>query len=471
MSASVLHASIFGGASPIATALVAGGRTWTIGDLRDAVDQCATALRKVHNPAEPIACAVADPAAATIATLGCDLLDVPVLHLDPASSERPGLPTLTTSGSSADGAEEVPLGVCGLVLRRAAVARSWRGLPPGSHTFLTSGSTGTPVGVVRSAAAVVADARRVATHLGYGPDAPVVNATPLFHVYGFNYGLVAPLLAGAPVVHVPTRSVPSQLARAVHRHGARVLIGLPFHYGLLADGLATPSPALQGFAALRVAVSAGAPLAAGVPARIASGVPFTLHNCYGSSEAGAVTLAPVDGTTPPGSVGPPLSGVSARLAGPADDAPAGELLLRTDSLAVGRVSDGRLAPLTGVDGWFRTGDLARFSADGGIELTGRIGTLINVAGKKVNPTGIERVLAEHPAVLEAHVRAAADGTRGQVPVARVVLRNPDADVIPVLVAWCRDRLEPHEVPRRIEPVAGLPRSATGKVLHTGVEEP
>ncbi|MFD0346482.1 AMP-binding protein [Kitasatospora aburaviensis] len=77
-------------------------------------------------------------------------------------------------------------------------ARAARRCPGRAHVFLTSGSTGTPTGVVRTAAAVLADARRVGTFLGYRPDAPVTVAAPLFHAYGFNYGLIAPLALGAP---------------------------------------------------------------------------------------------------------------------------------------------------------------------------------------------------------------------------------------------------------------------------------
>ncbi|MEW1661047.1 AMP-binding protein [Streptomyces sp. NPDC093707] len=78
-------------------------------------------------------------------------------------------------------------------------------LPADAQVFFTSGSTGTPMAVVRSSAAVLADVRRVADFLGYQPGAPVVCAAPAFHVYGCNYGLIGPLVAGSPARLLPSR--------------------------------------------------------------------------------------------------------------------------------------------------------------------------------------------------------------------------------------------------------------------------
>jgi acyl-coenzyme A synthetase/AMP-(fatty) acid ligase len=336
-------------------------------------------------------------------------------------------------------------------------AERWSGIPAPSQIFLTSGSTGNATGVIRSPGAVLADARRVGAFLGYRPDVPVLACAPLFHVYGFNYALIAPLLSGAPMSFVSPRSVPSQLHREAHRHAARTLIALPHHYGLLATS-PRAAPVAGG---LRTCVSAGAPLAAGVAGRLLGRYSFTLYNCYGSSEAGAVTLKPVTGMDDAGDVGAPLPGISARIA--AADGVRGELLLSSDGLAAGRMSSGGVVPLDGTGGWYRTGDLASIDpATGAIQLLGRVKTMINVAGEKVSPAEIEQVLAAHPAVLDVQVLAASDRTRGQVPVARVVVTNAAAEDL--LIGWCRERLAPHQVPRRIERVAAIPRSATGKPL-------
>ncbi|MEE1822821.1 fatty acid--CoA ligase family protein [Streptomyces sp. BE20] len=462
---SIVHAVRDNGAPPDATALVANGRAWTYRELLAAAERVAAALARRDVPGEGVVARLSDPAATAALVLGCDLAGVPLVHRDAATPGSVAGPVARDGEAGLDGGT-VLSGEPPLRLTGEGRSDLPDGVPAGAHVFLTSGSTGAPTGVVRTAAAVLADARRVGRFLGYGPDAPVAVAAPLFHAYGFNYGLVAPLVLGAPVRFCPVRSVPSRLLAAVRDHGARTLVALPFHYALLAqaaaasDDTATP-PGLE------VAVSAGAPLGPGVAAAVAERFTFRLHNCYGSSEAGAVTLAPVSGGEAEGWIGVPLPGVAAEVVPPDDDDQGrGELLLATSSLAFGRIGPAGLVPLD-VDGRgrYRTGDLALPPApDGALRLAGRIGSLINVAGKKVAPAEIERVLAGHPAVADVQVSAAPDRAHGQVPVAEVVLRAPAPDLVP----WCRERLAPHQVPRRITEVRSIPRSATGKPIRREV---
>ncbi|MGW4420952.1 class I adenylate-forming enzyme family protein [Streptosporangium sp. NPDC004631] len=461
-------------------ALSAGDRTWSTAELLGGAEVLAARLGRL-TLGVTLAAELTHPVAAALVTLATDLAGVRLVHRDP------GAPAITTDASGPlvhDGTRSLPApvetqlpDVCGLPalwFRPGCGDRQpiTEDIPAGAQIFLTSGSTGEPTGVVRSARAVLEDARRVADFLGYGPGAPVVCTAPLFHAYGFNYGLIAPLLSGAPVRVLPSRSLPSRWAAAVHTAGAVILIGLPVHYGLLTtDPMAGESA--PGLAGLRAGVSAGAPLTPATLARVSEVLPFPLYNCYGSSEAGAVTLTPVTVRESSGFIGAPLPGVDARV----DD---GELLLRTSSLALGRTGpygSGSLTPLTDAEGWYHTGDLAEPCgmpgdvADTGLRLCGRTGSVINVAGEKVTPAQVEQLIAGHAGVVEVQVRAEPDATRGQVPVARVVLR-PGVGT-DELAGWCRERMAPHQVPRRFEVVAGIQHSASGKPLawSTVTEEP
>lgn len=469
--ASVFDAVRAGAGAPDRTAIV-GERLWTFRALLTAAERFAGRLAE-RGAGGPVAARLKDPVSAAVVTLGCDLARVPVIHQDPSSPEALPVPLVHDGPRSAGDREAVALEDrtvwVGPTPETGADAGLAADLPGNCQIFLTSGSEGAPMGVVRSAEALLADARRVAGFLGYRYDVPLVAAVPLFHVYGFNYALLAPLLSGTAVRHCPSRSVPSRLARAVEAHRAGQLIALPVHFGLLAADEAVRPASL---ASLAWAVTAGAPLRAGVAAQIGSRFDFTLYNCYGSSEAGAVTLAPVRNDQGEGGayIGSPLPGVHACLAPVpgtygTDDA-AGELLLLSGSLALGRLGPAGLVPLDRHEGWYRTGDLAARTAPGeAIKLLGRLGSLINVAGEKVNPWDVERVLLAHPAVREAQVLAAADTVRGQVPFARVVLTHTEGTASAAdLAAWCRSRLAPHQMPRRVEVVASLPRSSTGKVV-------
>lgn len=452
-------------------ALIAGERAWSAAELLRSAESLAERLAG-YGVGTELAASLNDPIATAVVTLAADLAGIRLVHRDPEIPlVQPDIPWVHdgTRHSPAAGDSRWSDAAETLILwfRRAAAdpRKAVNEVPPSTQIFMTSGSTGTPTGVVRSAHAVLEDARRVAEFLGYRPGAPVVCAAPLFHAYGFNYGLIAPLLAQAPVHALPSRSLPSRYAAAVRGIGARTLIALPFHYRVL-----TNEPRAQEMVTLHAGVSAGAPLDADTLERADDLLPFPLYNCYGSSEAGAVTLSPVEAGQEHGFIGSPLPGVEARL----DN---GELLLRSSSLALGRMfgySAGGLVPLVEANGWYRTGDLADRCAatladpDGAVpapprlRLRGRTANVINVAGEKVSPVLVEQTLARYQGIVDVQVRGEADASRGQVPVARVVLRPGTG--LDELTAWCRQNLAPQEVPRRFDVVTRIPRSSTGKPL-------
>ncbi|MGC0318783.1 class I adenylate-forming enzyme family protein [Kitasatospora acidiphila] len=443
-------------------ALITGDRSWSRDELLLTAAELSEGLARRYSGGAVVV-ETDDPVSTALLTLAADRAGIPLLHRDPSAAAGPSGPAVhdetgTAGRPAPTGGQESPF--LGLV-RAAADGPEWAGeLPPDAQVFFTSGSTGTPMGVVRPAAAVLADARRVADFLGYEPGAPVVCAAPAFHAYGFNYGLIAPLVAGAAVRLLPSRCLPSTCAAAVRALGARTLIALPAHYGLLAQGAGWQGWTVQHLARLRAAVSAGAALPPAVRQHPGNTLELPLFNCYGSSEAGAITLSRVDREQEPGDIGEPLPGVRVRLDG-------GELQVQTSSLALGQFGSrtgNRLLPVSEPDGWYRTGDLARWSGvtPGRLTLLGRSATIINVAGEKVSPGEVERVISQHPSVLDVSVSAVADEVRGEVPAARVVLR-PGA-VESELVEWCRTELAPHQMPRTFERVDRIPRSATGKAL-------
>ncbi|GAA2977036.1 hypothetical protein JCM13580A_28800 [Streptomyces drozdowiczii] len=458
----LLDAVRSGGGAPDTPAIIGSRGEITFRQLLTAAEGFARHLETHRTPDTLVVARVADVTARAVVTLAADLVGLPVLHADPNSPvEYSGLVVHdVTSYRNADGFTRWPGADCPpLWTGRVGDRRELTGVPERSHTFLTSGSTGLPTGVVRPVEKVLVDCARIADHLGYTPGSTVVASTLAFHSYGFTYGLIAPLVRGATARHCPSRSVPSQLARAVHKHRAAHLVGLPFQLQLLASA----PEADPGLATLRRVVSSGAPLPAEIGRALTRRYGFTLENGYGSSETGAISLARVGEDFVAGDVGRPLPGIEARLdpAVAVDDSR--ELLLRTDSLAAGYLGPHGLLPLR-VDegGWYRTGDLALADDSGRLRLKGRVGNVINVAGKKVSPGEVESALEAHPAVAEAQVLGEPDPIRGQVPVARVVTRVPvdTAD----LLAWCQDRLSAHQLPRRIDLLSELPRSATGKVV-------
>jgi long-chain acyl-CoA synthetase len=117
------------------------------------------------------------------------------------------------------------------------------------------------------------------------------------------------------------------------------------------------------------------------------------------------------------------------------------------------------------DGYFKTGDLGKFDADGFLYITGRKKELIIVAGEKASPREIEDVLLRHPTVLDAAVLGKKDPSRGEVVVAFVIPREGQTVAPDQLRDFCREQgLVQWKIPREIMVVPELPRSPTGKVL-------
>jgi fatty-acyl-CoA synthase len=116
-----------------------------------------------------------------------------------------------------------------------------------------------------------------------------------------------------------------------------------------------------------------------------------------------------------------------------------------------------------VDGWYRTGDLARQDDEGYFWVVGRSKDMIISGGENIYPAELEAVLADCPAILEAAVVGAPDDQWGEVPVAVVIRRSPDAIDEAGVVALFDGRLARYKRPKRIVFVDALPKTALGKI--------
>ncbi len=176
-----------------------------------------------------------------------------------------------------------------------------------------------------------------------------------------------------------------------------------------------------------------------------------------------------------GSSGKPVVHADLRIVDPEgsidDELPAGsvgEIVLTGPSLAIGYWKDEALTRARFVAGWWRSGDLGWIDADGELTLSGRTDNLINTGGIKVSGEEIERVLLQHPDVVQAAVIGMDDAQWGQRIEAFVVPRNPSLAAAELL-AHCRERgaLAAFKLPKAIHFVAGLPTGQTGKLYGRG----
>jgi long-chain acyl-CoA synthetase len=330
----------------------------------------------------------------------------------------------------------------------------------------TSGSTGRPKGAVLSHAAVAAgNASWLGPVMALAADDRVLAVLPLSHSYGINGALLAPLLAGASVV-ILERFSPDAVVAAVREHRVTVFPAVATMFQRLLDA---PGWSRADFASVRVALSGAAPcpwpLAEAWRAR--SGV--RILRGYGMTELHRpLSYLADDPRDLPDCIGRPVPGVAIRIVDDAGAAVApgetGELLIRTPAAMDGYLGQPEETAAALVDGWFRTGDLARVSPDGFVSIAGRKKELILRGGYSVSPPEVEAALLAHPSVAEAAVVGIPDPALGE-EIAAFVALHPGVRTSPDdLVAWCKTRVAGYKCPRVVTLVPALPRGATGKVL-------
>jgi acyl-CoA synthetase (AMP-forming)/AMP-acid ligase II len=329
---------------------------------------------------------------------------------------------------------------------------------------LSSGSTGSARGVATPTAALLADDDALVRSMGILPADRLLAAIPLSHSYGLSSLAVPALVRGLPLV-LPSSEGPFGPLAAASEAAATVLPTVPAWLGAAAR-LASPPPLPP---ALRLVLSAGAPLPAETSARFRERFGRPVHVFYGASECGGICYDREGSAAERGTVGSPVEGVTLDLLPPDDGGgeDAGRVAVRSPAVAIGYLptADDRLA-----GGRFATDDLARWRG-GELALVGRLNDLINVKGRKVNPREVERVLAALPAVEDVvvtGVTAARPDAGGEETVRAVIACRPGALSPAEVVTWCRDHLAEHKVPRSVVLVDALPRTERGKVDREGL---
>jgi len=311
---------------------------------------------------------------------------------------------------------------------------------------LTSGSTGAPRGIVTPIDALLADDAALTVTMGLSAADRLLATIPLSHSYGLASLAIPALVRGAVLIVPEEKSVYDPLVTA-ERTGATFFPTVPAYLdALVRMGGPPPWPA-----SLRLVITAGAPLSAATSCRFREVFGLPVHVFYGSSECGGICYDREGGAAERGTVGAPVAGVRVTL----ED---GVVTVESPAVAVGYFPDPdeRLA-----GGRFRAGDLAAWR-DGELALQGRVDNLVNVKGKKVNPREVEAVLAGLPGLEEAAVLGMAVPGRGEL-LRAVVACRPGRLTAQEVIAWCRERLSPHKVPRSVLLVDALPRNPRGKL--------
>lgn len=329
----------------------------------------------------------------------------------------------------------------------------------------TSGTTGRPKGAMLTYRNLQANADACAQVLTVTRDDCFFTALPLFHAFAALVCLVLPISRGARM-QLTERFLPAHTLQLLVSSGATIFCGVPSMFGLLLQIASESRPDLS---SLRICVSGGAPLPPEVWIEFERLFDVRMVEGYGLTEASPViAVNPPDGVRKPGSIGPPLPGIQVKIVDDTGRAVGpgviGELVVRGENVMKGYLARPAETRQILRHGWLHTGDLARTDADGYLYIAGRKKEMIIVGGLNVYPGEVERVLVDHPAVLEAAAFGIPDAARGEAVWAAVVLRPDDTATPRELLAFCREKLAAYKVPRGLEILDQLPKNVLGKVL-------
>jgi acyl-CoA synthetase (AMP-forming)/AMP-acid ligase II len=338
----------------------------------------------------------------------------------------------------------------------------------------TSGTTGTPKGVMLSHRNLIYVASGAGMKARIGSADKVYCVMPMTHVFGLVSIFLRGMFIGGGCRLVARFSAP-EIAAAIAAGEITVLSGVPAMFAKLLDhaeaaGLSLRSPALN------LVTTGGSPVDPDIKVRIEAAVGMTAITGYGMSEAAATISRSRPGEDGPAlTAGQPLDGLEIGIvAGDGRALPLGEVgdvWVRGPSVMLGYFRDAAAtaAALT-EDGWLRTGDLGRIDADGNLHIVDRSKDIIIRSGFNVSPVEVEGVLNAHPGVLLSAVvpRPVAGGEEDIVAFVQ-----PAAGAAPTeadLLAYAADELAAYKRPSRIVVVDTLPASSTGKILKAGLKD-
>jgi acyl-CoA synthetase (AMP-forming)/AMP-acid ligase II len=296
---------------------------------------------------------------------------------------------------------------------------------------------------------------------------------PLFHLGGFGQCMQAILTAGTVYLH--TAFVPAAVIDAIEADRIEFFTAGPSLIDMLVAEIRRRERA--DLSHLREIAYGTAPI---TPSSLTAALAVfgcRFRQIYGNTESQSMIslLGPEDHS--PGhprlaSAGRVSFGWEVRIVDPdGRDLPfeaAGELLIRGECLFSGYWRDQEATAAAFADGgWYRTGDIAKLTADGYLYILDRAKDMIISGGENIYPAEVEAVLARHPAVADAAVLGRPDPTWGEAVHAVIIpVDGPAGQALSAeeVMAWCRDQLAHFKSPKSVEFAATLPRTTTGKVL-------
>jgi fatty-acyl-CoA synthase len=347
----------------------------------------------------------------------------------------------------------------------------------------TSGTTGDPKGVMRTHRTETLHAYLVAVHQEISDDDVYLWTLPMFHVNGWGHIYA---ITGMGAKHVCTRGINAEsIFTAINGEGVSYLCAAPTVLNMLLDYYDTHEVSTTGAADVRVATAGSAPPEATIRT-VEDEFGWYLKHVYGATETGPlVTTSDArryfeddddDRFAVKKTQGMGYLGTDVRVVDengndvPEDGETIGEIVVRGNQVMdryLGKPEATEEAFNDRVEGYYHMGDLATVDENGMVQIQDRKKDIIVSGGENISSIELEDTLFEHPDVSEVAVIPAPSEEWGETPKAFVVPESGDPDSPGIsadeLTDFTRDNLASYKTVRRVEFVAELPTTATGKV--------
>jgi acyl-CoA synthetase (AMP-forming)/AMP-acid ligase II len=330
----------------------------------------------------------------------------------------------------------------------------------------TSGTTGHPKGVTLSHGNLSSNIDSILAYLALTQADSSVNVLPFYYSYG-NSILHSHIAVGAKLVLENSLIYPHRVVERISQEGVTGFSGVPSTFSLLLGRVKLENYDLS---SLRYITQAGGPMPPAITDKLISALPQAeLFIMYGQTEASArLTYLPSDKVrVKRGSIGIAIPGVTivirdktGNLVTPGQT---GEICAQGPNIMLGYWRDEEKTRQVIVDGWLHTGDLAHYDSDGYIYIDGRSSEMIKSGGNRISPKEVEEIIQEIDGVQEVAVVGVYDDLLGEAIKAFVVPMKDAQIDIKAVQRHCRKNLAIYKIPKSVEFIDNLPKTASGKV--------
>jgi long-chain acyl-CoA synthetase len=295
-----------------------------------------------------------------------------------------------------------------------------------------------------------------------------LGVLPFFHSYGMTACLHMSVLQGWCNVLIPKPEAKTILD-AVQKYKVSMIAGVPTLFNAL---LNYPDIKKYDLSSVKGCYSAAAPLPLETIRGFKALTGILISEAYGLTESSPCTHAiPLGGKEKPGCIGLPIPSTDAKLVNVDDYSSeittigeAGELCVKGPQVMKGYVNRPDETAVAIRDGWLLTGDIATVDEEGYFTIVDRKKDMIITGGFNIYPRDVDEVLFAHPKIREACAIGVPDQYSGERVKAYVVLKEGQSATEQEIIDYCTERLVKYKVPKYIEFIEQLPKSAVGKIL-------